>query len=82
MDMTSRRSRPRALAGLVIALALVAAACGGSDSDVESAGGEGGSSDVLDASVLSGQATTVAGDSFDLGTLADKDLVVWFWAPW
>ena len=79
--MTSRRSRPRALVGLVVALALIAAACGGSDADVESAAA-GGSSEVLDAAVLSGQATTVAGDSFDLGTLADKDLVVWFWAPW
>ena len=36
----------------------------------------------LDADVLQGQAATIDGTSFDLGSLAGKDLVVWFWAPW
>lgn len=36
----------------------------------------------LDADVLQGQAATIEGTSFDLGSLAGKDLVVWFWAPW
>lgn len=36
----------------------------------------------LDAAVLQGQAATLDGTSFDLGALAGKDLVVWFWAPW
>ncbi len=36
----------------------------------------------LDADVLQGQATTIEGTSFDLGSLAGKDFVVWFWAPW
>lgn len=36
----------------------------------------------LDPAVLSGQATTVTGEVFELGDLAGQDLVVWFWAPW
>lgn len=36
----------------------------------------------LDADVLQGQANTIEGTSFDLGSLAGKDFVVWFWAPW
>lgn len=36
----------------------------------------------LDPAVLQGQAATIDGTSFDLGSLAGKDLVVWFWAPW
>ncbi len=36
----------------------------------------------LDADALQGQAATIEGTSFDLGSLAGKDLVVWFWAPW
>jgi hypothetical protein len=36
----------------------------------------------LSAEVFDGEATTVDGASFDLATLASKDLVVWFWAPW
>lgn len=36
----------------------------------------------LDADVLQGQAATIEGTSLDLGSLAGKDLVVWFWAPW
>ncbi|MDH4362587.1 MAG: hypothetical protein OEY41_02750 [Acidimicrobiia bacterium] len=36
----------------------------------------------LDPGALRGQAVTIDGTSFDLGSLAGKDLVVWFWAPW
>lgn len=36
----------------------------------------------LDADALQGQAAAIDGTSFDLGSLAGKDLVVWFWAPW
>jgi hypothetical protein len=76
---TRKRRRGARFALAVLAgFALVAAACGGSDTDT--AGGDAGT--VLDASALTGTATTVSGASFDLGTLADKDLVVWFWAPW
>lgn len=37
---------------------------------------------VLDPSILSGEAEILDGGSFDLATVANKDLVVWFWAPW
>jgi hypothetical protein len=36
----------------------------------------------LDPAVLAGQAPTIDGASFDLGSVANKDLVIWFWAPW
>ncbi len=62
---------------VALALALVAAGCGGSDDTTD-----GGSGETLEASVLSGEAMTVDGETFDLGSLAEKDLVVWFWAPW
>lgn len=76
----------------VAGASLLAAACGGGEAAVDSAvtgagqgnDGQAQASDgpVLDASVLSGQAMTIGGESFDLGSLAGKDLVVWFWAPW
>jgi len=73
-------------AAILAALALLAAACGGSDTGAPDASGAAagapGDGQKLDPSVLSGTATTADGQSFDLGTLADKDLVVWFWAPW
>lgn len=72
------------LAGAALAaLSLTAAACGGTDADTEVAasGGFEGES-MLDASVLNGTVSDVNGAEVDLGTLADKDLVVWFWAPW
>lgn len=37
---------------------------------------------VIDPAIFSGQALTVSGETFELGELAGKDLVVWFWAPW
>lgn len=37
---------------------------------------------TVDPAVFQGQATTIDGQPFDLGSLANKDLVVWFWAPW
>jgi hypothetical protein len=59
----------------LVGLAAALTGCGADDSDVAE-------SDPFDAAALSGTATTVDGDVFDLGTLADADLVVWFWAPW
>ncbi len=87
LDMARLPSRTRAsrLAAAAVALSLGVAACGGSDAD-DAAGGSdaeaAASGPVLDASVFSGEATTVDGASFDLGPLANQDLVVWFWAPW
>jgi hypothetical protein len=76
-----------ARSALLVALVMAAAACGSGGSgdgggDTAAPAGESATGPVLDASILSGAATTLDGGSFDLGTLADKDLVVWFWAPW
>ena len=80
------RTRVPAVAAAVVALSLGATACGGSDADDQAAGSADSEATadgpVLDASVFSGEATTVDGARFDLGELADQDLVVWFWAPW
>ena len=65
------------MGAIVVALALAAAACGSADSELAAADGT-----TLDPSVLTGEATTHTGETFDLSTVADKDLVVWFWAPW
>lgn len=90
MDSRGRHGTPRArraarLAAPLLALAALAAACGGSDdggTEAATPAADGGGGPVLDAAVLTGEATTLDGASFDLGGLADKDLVVWFWAPW
>ena len=37
---------------------------------------------VLDPSTFEGEAVTLDGEAYDLGQLANADLVVWFWAPW
>lgn len=78
------RRRASGIAAALLAFSLGAAACGGSDTETESgaAAESAASGPVLDASTFTGEATTVDGSSFDLGPLANKDLVVWFWAPW
>ncbi len=86
-ERTSRRRPSRTgLVAATAAVALLAAACGGSDA-TESADGSATESAAqngprLDASLFSGEAQTISGETFDLGSLADKDLVLWFWAPW
>jgi hypothetical protein len=64
----------RRWAVLLLPLALVVA-CGG---------GEGSSEPAEPAAAIdfSGEAPTVDGGRVDLGDYADRDLVVWFWAPW
>lgn len=86
----SRRSagptRKRLMAAAALSIALVASACGGTDAATDEATGAGSgelaAGSALDASVLSGTATTYTGETFDLATLAGEDLIVWFWAPW
>ncbi len=82
--MRSNPSRRRApLAAVALALALVASACGGSDVDTEvEVGAAAGAADDATASLFTGEATTIDGETFDLATLAGEDLIVWFWAPW
>ena len=62
---------------------------GGDDGGDSTAGGDDGDEGAptpdgprLDPAVLSGEVNTVDGATFDLATVANKDLVVWFWAPW
>ncbi len=88
-DANGPRPRRMGLAAATAAVALLAAACGGSDDATEASSDGGAETEsaasngpVLDPSLFSGEAQTIGGESFDLGSLADKDLVLWFWAPW
>ncbi len=77
------RRRRRLLVIVAAALGLAAAACGDSSTAQDEAGGVvADDATVLDAAVFDGTATTVGGETYDLGQLADADLVLWFWAPW
>jgi len=79
MDRVRSAPRRAPLVGAaLLALALLASACGAADTEL-AAPGDGAR---LDPSVLTGEATTWTGETFDLSTVAGKDLVVWFWAPW
>jgi hypothetical protein len=49
---------------------------------VVACGDDEGSSESGAAIDFSGEASTVDGGQVDLGDHADRDLVVWFWAPW
>ena len=63
---------------------------GTSDSGIEevvpegttSADGEEDATASGESSLLFGQFETLAGATFDLGTVAGEDVVLWFWAPW
>ena len=90
------RSRRRGAGAALLGLALTAAACSSTDDTATSPGNEQTLSstasdessadtpnaDTLGAATFDGEATTIGGMSFDLGALANKDLVIWFWAPW
>lgn len=70
---------------LAVALVLVLglAACGSDSSDTAEGSGtsDAGSSTTL-TDELEFTAETVVGDSFEGTALADRDVVLWFWAPW
>ncbi len=70
----------RKLALLFAAVALVAAACGGGDSDTASVPGESAGEPSAATPDFSGQ--TVLGEQLVAGDLAGQDVVLWFWAPW
>ena len=57
----------------VILVGVAAGACGSDGGDPSTV--------ALD-DPFNGTAMTVDGAQVDLGTFADEDLVVWFWAPW
>ena len=72
---------PRLLIALVALLALVGAACGGSEDTTTSAtqatGSESASGDQLGL-VL----PTTDGGQLDFNDLEGKPALLWFWAPW
>ncbi len=76
-----------AMATAMAAFGLMAAGCGaGSETDENSAAAPSASAaetgPQLDPAVFEGDAQIIDGDRFELGELAGKDLVLWFWAPW
>ncbi|MEM7272568.1 MAG: hypothetical protein AAF547_05760 [Actinomycetota bacterium] len=89
-----RRSARRRMAAVAVAVAALAAACGGGDTDDAGAAAGSGAGDagaaaeetasgpMLAPAVFEVEATTVGGESFDFRTVAERDAVLWFWAPW
>jgi thiol-disulfide isomerase/thioredoxin len=69
-----RPSLTISVGSVVLALALVAASCGGGGSDTTAA-------DAVDGAD-SFTATQLDGVEFDSASLADTSTVLWFWAPW
>ena len=63
-------------ASLLVLSALLLGACGDGGTASEAEGGG------FDPSALDRVVTTVSGDDLDLAGYADRDLVLWFWAPW
>lgn len=88
----------RAVALLALLAAVVLAGCGGdSDQEAGTSPGAPSPSEPVPTTmppasttsppapvpdILEFTAQTVAGDTFDGGTLAGKPAVLWFWAPW
>lgn len=85
---------PSRLLVLVVASALVVAACGDSSSTGSSDGpaqaweaetepdGARSGAGSGDGQLLALSAPTISGGTVDLGERAGSDLVLWFWAPW
>jgi len=62
-------------AAMVLALAFVAASCGGGDDS----GTSFGPPDGTDRDFV---ATSLDGEEVALADYAGQDVMVWFWAPW
>ena len=84
-DLTRTGARSR-LVACVGAVALLTAACGSDASGPEAREVEPveASADAADglSSVLTGEFTTLGGETLDLASLQGQDVVLWFWAPW
>lgn len=73
-----------------MAVALLVGACSSDDGATDTATGDDAASGAeaatdltaIDPATFDGEATTITGEPFDLATVANADLVVWFWAPW
>jgi thiol-disulfide isomerase/thioredoxin len=72
-----RLHRPPLLLVLLLAFAIVAAACGSSNGDSTAVGAGSGPRAGLDFS-----APDLAGGEFAASSLDGRDAVLWFWAPW
>ena len=79
----------------LVGVTLLAAACGGSGADEQTAAPattaaasttvalpEDQTGGFQSSTILTGAFTTVDGASFELDSVRNQDLVVWFWAPW
>lgn len=67
--------RFRASAAGVIALAIIASACGGATDSVATAPAATAAQPELIAETIDGQ-------QIDFVDMLDEDAVLWFWAPW
>ncbi len=91
---TSRKGRPWAAPALwatVVALVLIATACGSTSDDDSSldaasdSADEAASSDQADPPTSQSEANFVdlaGGGQLDWNSLQGRDVVLWFWAPW
>jgi len=87
MTGPTRATQPtrRLLVALFGALALLAAACGGSSGTTDVSSSTDGSAGAADAGISaegSLVASTVTGGQIDFASLEGQDVVLWFWAPW
>ncbi|MDW3217900.1 MAG: hypothetical protein R8F63_04740 [Acidimicrobiales bacterium] len=80
----SRRFRRLVVAIVgVVGAAVLAAACGGGDTDGAASGSESQDASASpDAWPHDFQAELIGGGTFDAGDYEGQDLVLWFWAPW
>lgn len=77
-----RSSRVSALAGLALVLAGCTATPEAGDPGGPPTGPTVATNSPTDPSAILDAVTTLAGEPFDAATVADRPVVLWFWAPW
>lgn len=88
-------TRTRKLGALVVAAGLALSACGGSTDSATTAGPETTATSQADPGGTTGDAgaetrdeilrlerPTLDGAVFEADTVAGRDVLLWFWAPW
>jgi len=73
------------LTALGVTAALFATACGGSSEESVAADGDAPAAAAAESSgpeFLTRTVASVGGSSNDLTEYTDRDLILWFWAPW